>query len=162
MFQVRQYLCKPILGVTRDQFYGFNNIFAKKFGKKMDHNIVLKKNANFFAKNWQESQTFVIICNIDPNTVKKDPQACNREIVAPILFNFLNFVASVHRARQGRDPGRQDGRHRRDGQPRHLPLQRLRLLDQRRGQTFEKTNDLHFSYFLISFIFLQETPRGHF
>jgi hypothetical protein len=36
------------------------------FEKKLIVTLVFKKNANFFAENWEKSQKIVIINNIDP------------------------------------------------------------------------------------------------
>jgi hypothetical protein len=61
--------------MTRDQCYDFKNIFAEKFSekigvfyskqtqilKKLIITLVFKKNANFFAQNWEKSQKIVII-----------------------------------------------------------------------------------------------------
>jgi hypothetical protein len=60
---------------SRDRCYGFQNVFAEKYGKNIGFfaqttvtfcknlivTLVFEKNANFFAENWQKSPKIVII-----------------------------------------------------------------------------------------------------
>jgi hypothetical protein len=64
-----------------DRCYNFSNIFAQKFSKKLAFltqnkasfwkklilTLVFKKNANFFAENWEESQKIVIVTSTPLN-----------------------------------------------------------------------------------------------
>jgi hypothetical protein len=66
----------------RDRCYDFQNIFAKKFGKKLAFitqnkaklcknlimTLVFEKNANFFAKNGRKSHKIVIITSTPGRT----------------------------------------------------------------------------------------------